>query len=72
MIAHLGRNYERHVPHAVVEIVQTSDKVAGAADTVSMLLKAIRRAFREYTGMYQPVLNSSGNFRGMAGGIPFG
>jgi hypothetical protein len=54
--------------HAIVEIVETADKVAGGADSANSAFRAISasEAFRKYNWLTsQPGLNSVGDLRGM-------
>ena len=54
--------------HAIVEIVETSDKVAGGLDSANSVVQAISasEAFRKYNWLAnQPALNSVGDLRGM-------
>jgi hypothetical protein len=55
-------------PHAVVEILQTTDKSLSTADSSLGVLKAISasEAFLKYNWLMDaPVLNAAGDFRGM-------
>ena len=54
--------------HAVVEIVNTTDKVAGGVDNTNSMVRAISasEAFRQYNWLSDaPILNSAGDLRGM-------
>jgi hypothetical protein len=54
--------------HAIVEIVETTDKVAGGLDTANSVARAISasEAFQKYNWLAnQPVFNSVGDLRGM-------
>jgi hypothetical protein len=54
--------------HAIVEIVETTDKVAGGLDSANKVVRAISasEAFSKYNWLaQQPVLNSVGDLRGM-------
>lgn len=55
-------------PHAVIEIVDTTDRVVGSLSSAAGILKAISasEAFRKYNWIAgSPALNLSGDFRGM-------